>query len=97
MIGPQSRIRPIPSPPVPRISDSRMNLKSRQKGNPGSSHRREGREREFRGADGESVQIAHHRQGQTLALDVMGEYVVFLKTEEGGLGYGGWKTIHHRV
>ena len=28
------------------------------------------------------------RQGQTLALDVMGEYVVFLKTEEGGLGYG---------
>lgn len=28
------------------------------------------------------------RNGQTLALDVMNEYVVFLKAEGGGLGYG---------
>lgn len=42
---------------------------------------------------GEVVSLTHGhieiiRQGQTLALDVMGEYVVFLKSAEGGLGYG---------
>jgi hypothetical protein len=65
-----------------------MRSEIRPKRNPGSSHRREGREREFRGAGKESEQIPAHRQGQTLALDVMGEYVEFLKTEEGGIGYG---------
>jgi hypothetical protein len=59
------------------------------KRNPGSSHRRDGRERKFQGACGESEQILAHLQDQTLVLDLMGEYVGFLKTEEGGLGYGG--------
>jgi hypothetical protein len=39
---------------------------------------------------GDVFSLSHHhletlRNGQTLALDVMGEYVVFLKTDEGGL------------
>jgi hypothetical protein len=33
--------------------------------------------------------MLNHLEDQPLALDVMGEYVVFLKMEEGGLGYGG--------
>ena len=111
-------------PPVPPNRELRMNLKQRPKRNPGSNHRREGREREFQGAGSENDRFGltcqtrilpstngaqtpfGHRwggdvfalthshietiqQGQTLALDVMGEYVVFLKQEKGGRGYGG--------
>jgi hypothetical protein len=59
-------------------------VSTQPKRKPGSWYLSEVREKDTRGVVGNFSRMLNHLEDQPLALDVMGEYVVFLKTEEGG-------------